>query len=233
MKRISSSSWVAPMCQPDLHPITGAPCSRGRSPGSPCPAAGRAPRNSLCRSWGRCSPLSSPRSQPRTPAPSRQAAAESSCHHDTVEAPAPSSPWSSPVALPGCPVKNKEKSSCCTRGEDEKPSPPEQQQQKYLRECFGQFEACKQLSVLRILGSDWDACQHEAGDQLQVDFDVEPGGEEAPAVGEGVLRHRKEQKTHHFSYPHCSTALTWITILPIKLLHNTINFEQTSSYRWH
>lgn len=63
-----------------------------------------------------------------------------------------------------------------------------QQQQQYLRECFGQLEACKQLSVLSVLGSDREARQHEAGDQLQVDFDVEPGREKAPAVGEGFLR---------------------------------------------
>lgn len=47
----------------------------------------------------------------------------------------------------------------------------------YLRECFSELEACKELSVLGVLGSDGDAGQHEAGDELQVYLDVKPVGD--------------------------------------------------------
>lgn len=48
----------------------------------------------------------------------------------------------------------------------------------HLGKCFGEFEACKQLPILGILGSNGNAGQHEAGDELEVHFDVKPGGEE-------------------------------------------------------
>lgn len=44
----------------------------------------------------------------------------------------------------------------------------------YLRKCFSEFEACKELPILGILGSDRDASQHKACDQLEVHFDVKP-----------------------------------------------------------
>lgn len=47
----------------------------------------------------------------------------------------------------------------------------------YLRECFSELEACKELSILGVLGSDGDAGQHEAGDELQVYLDVKPVGD--------------------------------------------------------
>lgn len=46
----------------------------------------------------------------------------------------------------------------------------------YLRKCFSEFEACKELSILGILGSDRNASQHKAGNQLEVHFDVKPVG---------------------------------------------------------
>lgn len=48
--------------------------------------------------------------------------------------------------------------------------------QRVLRQRLSQLEAGKELSVLGVLGATRDARQHEAGDQLEVDFDVEPGG---------------------------------------------------------
>lgn len=51
-------------------------------------------------------------------------------------------------------------------------------QSSYLRKCFSEFEACKELSILGILGSDRNASQHEAGDELEIHFDVKPGGGE-------------------------------------------------------
>lgn len=49
-------------------------------------------------------------------------------------------------------------------------------QSSYLGKCFSEFEACKELSVLGILGSNGNAGQHKAVNQLEVHFDVKPGG---------------------------------------------------------
>ncbi len=46
--------------------------------------------------------------------------------------------------------------------------------QRIFRQRLCQLEACKQLSILSILGTTRNASQHKACHQLQVNLDVEP-----------------------------------------------------------
>lgn len=155
-----------------------------------CQAVARARHSSPCRSSGRCSPWSSPRSQPHKLALWLQEESDCTAPHGSMAAPRRSSPWSSLAARPACPEfrggggegdgnDTFELRIPQTRTDPELKTETlgtELWMSGHLWKCFSEFEACKKLSILGILGSNGNAGQHEAGDELEVHFDVKPGG---------------------------------------------------------